>query len=86
MVVSEIGEMWSPHTAPDKIAATDTAIIGLASPKIARAIGIKIPNVPHEVPVANARPKDTKKKIAGNNIPITAFPLITLLTNPPMSK
>ncbi len=44
MVVSEIGDIWSPHTAPERIAATFIVISGLASPKIAITIGTNIPN------------------------------------------
>ena len=86
MVVSEIGDIWSPHTAPERIAATFIVIRGLASPKIAIAIGINIPNVPHDVPVANERPSETRKKIAGSKIPTVAFPPITELTKPPIFK
>ena len=38
MVVSEIGEMWSPQTAPDKQAATVmTSMVDGASPNTAIA-------------------------------------------------
>ena len=56
IVVSLIGEQWSPQTAPAIHALIETVRIGsLASGKAAIQIGIRIPNVPHEVPVANAR-------------------------------
>ena len=47
MVVSEIGEMWSPQTAPDRQAATVmTSMVDGASPNTAIAIGIRMLNVP----------------------------------------
>lgn len=54
-VVSEIGEAWSPKIAPDKTAAI-TGIIKFISIAAATepAIGSKIPNDPHDVPVAKA--------------------------------
>ena len=65
IVVSEIGEQWSPHTAPARQA--DIPIISklLSAGKIAATMGIKIPNVPHDVPVENARIQATTKIIAG---------------------
>ena len=73
IVVSEMGEMWSPHTAPARTAeitnascskpwSVEKSIVPLRTVKI---IGISIPNVPHEVPVANARPTEIRKNIAG---------------------
>ena len=48
IVVSEIGEQWSPYTAP----AMHAAIIGVDSSGcelvIASPSGIRIPNVPHD--------------------------------------
>ena len=47
MVVSEIGEMWSPQTAPDRQAATVIiSMVDGASPNTAIAIGIRMLNVP----------------------------------------
>ena len=85
MVVSEIGEMWSPHTAPDKIAATLKTSI-LLYPKIAIAIGIRIPKVPHEVPVEKASPRAIRKNRNGIREPINAFAFTSVLTNPPIFK
>ena len=65
--MSEIGEQWSPHTAPAIQAEIETIRIA-PSGKAAIQIGIKIPNVPHEVPVANARKHAITKIIAGRNI------------------
>ncbi len=66
MVVSEMGEQWSPHTAPAMQAEMDIIII-CGSPfwNTATTIGIRIPKVPQEVPVAKARKHPTTKIIAG---------------------
>ena len=50
---------------PAKIDAIAITSICEPSGKIEVAIGIKIPKVPHEVPVANARPVPTKNKQTG---------------------
>ena len=68
MVVSEMGEQWSPHTAPAKQADMLMTPSGLPTGKIAKTIGIKIPKVPHDVPVAKAIPQATKKMIAGKKL------------------
>ena len=67
IVVSEIGEIWSPQTAPDRQA--DIPIKNKGSPisNIDVIIGIKIPNVPQLVPVAKARKIATTKITAGRN-------------------
>ena len=65
MVVSEIGEQWSPYTAP----AMQAAMIGVASSGcdsvIASPSGIRIPNVPQLVPEANASTHAIRKSTAG---------------------
>ena len=67
IVVSLIGEMWSPQTAPAMQAEIEMILIGsLASGKAAMQIGIKMPNVPQEVPVAKARPQAMAKMMAGS--------------------
>ena len=68
MVVSEIGEIWSPHTAPAIQAEMEMMRSGAVSGKTAMQIGIRIPKVPHDVPVANARKAATTKMMAGNSI------------------
>ena len=67
IVVSEIGEQWSPQTAP-AIQAEIAMIIRvlLMSPlKISTTIGMSRPNVPQEVPVENAMNTAIAKMIAG---------------------
>ena len=64
IVVSEIGEQWSPHTAPAMQAATAMMVIEL--PGIAAStIGMRMPNVPQLVPVENARMMAITKMMAG---------------------
>src|SRR5579871_3345834 len=61
-VVAEIGDKWSPHTAPESIAPStgnksgnESALTGKASPlnvvSIGTAIGINSAMVPHDEPV-----------------------------------
>ena len=88
MVVSEIGEIWSPQTAPAKMDATEMVKIGVISipPNTETAIGIRMANVPQEVPVAKASPKATRKKIAGKSPVGILLDDTTLLTNAPAFK
>ena len=75
IVVSEIGEQWSPQTAPAMQADMEMIIIsGLDFSNTATTIGIRIPKVPQEVPVANASPHPTRKIMAGR---ITSIPPAT---------
>ena len=78
MVVSEIGEIWSPHIAPEKIAPKDgikiaifSGVVGMpncASPMIIGTdIGIRSIIVPHDVPVAIPHVADVIKSISGIN-------------------
>ena len=64
MVVSEIGEQWSPQTAPAMQAETAMMVmdpVGIA----ASTIGMRMPKVPQLVPVENARMIAMTKMIAG---------------------
>jgi hypothetical protein len=65
IVVSEIGEQWSPQTAPARHADIPMIPSVLPTGKIAVTIGIRIPNVPQLVPVENAMKHATTKIIAG---------------------
>ena len=66
IVVSEIGEQWSPHTAPAIQAEMEMTISSwLLLANTETTIGIRIPNVPQEVPVANDRKQPTRKINAG---------------------
>ena len=66
MVVSEMGEQWSPHTAPAIQAEMEIIIsCGSTSWKQDTTMGMRIPNVPHDVPEAKARPTATTKMMAG---------------------
>ena len=72
MVVSEMGEQWSPQTAPARHA--DIPMISNSEPagKIAVTMGIRIPNVPQDVPVAKASTQATRKITAGKKEPNAA--------------
>lgn len=61
MVVSEMGEQWSPQTAPAQQAEMPMINSGLSAGKIAVTIGMRMPKVPHEVPEAKERPQATAK-------------------------
>ena len=65
IVVSEIGEQWSPQTAPARQADIPIMPSSLPTGNIEITIGIRIPNVPQEVPVANAIRQATINIIAG---------------------
>jgi hypothetical protein len=71
IVVSEIGEQWSPQTAPamqadtQMIASVDFEGSGSESENAFNVIGIRIPNVPHDVPVAKDRMQAITKITAG---------------------
>ena len=64
-----MGEQWSPHTAPAIHAEMDITInSGLVLSNTWVTMGIRIPKVPHEVPVENARKQPTRKIMAGRSI------------------
>ena len=83
IVVSEIGEQWSPHTAPAIHAEMEMIISsGFVFWNTATTIGIRIPNVPQDVPVANARKQPTTNTIAGRKlINPDAFSITIVATN-----
>ena len=70
-MVSEIGEQWSPQTAPARQDAMEITIICPLG-NTPRTIGIRILKVPQEVPVANAKNAATRKIIIGRK-PCIAF-------------
>ena len=56
IVVSEIGEQWSPQTAPAMQAEIEMIMrSGLLFSNTATTIGIRIPKVPQDVPVAKCQ-------------------------------
>lgn len=76
IVVSEIGEMWSPHTAPAKTADTEiTIMFWSVEANMSITIGTRIANVPHDVPVEKPR------KIAIANM-ITGMKMLALALLP----
>jgi len=71
-VVSEMGELWSPKIAPEKITPTMTAtrVWPSAPPPVisqamGTAMGVMIPIVPQEVPVEKAMKPATTITSAG---------------------
>ena len=76
MVVSEIGEQWSPQTAPARHADMQTVPSALETGNIASTIGINIPNVPQLVPVANANKHAITNPI---NVPNNDIPNVYLI-------
>ena len=68
IVVSEMGEQWSPQTAPAMQAEMEIIIsCGSVFWNTATTIGIRIPKVPQLVPVAKARNAPIRKMMAGRS-------------------
>ena len=66
IVVSDIGEQWSPNTEPANVAARlITVSSGATLWHIVMIIGINIPKVPQDVPIENDSNAATIKIIAG---------------------
>ena len=96
MVVSEIGEQWSPHTAPARQAEMQMMTIDGISPVCETfassasntlvTIGISMPNVPHDVPVAKASPIATTNSITGRSTLSAVALCTTPETNAPASR
>ena len=82
-VVSEIGEIWSPQTAPARTADTEIIIISRFVPaaNMPVAIGTRIANVPQEVPVEKERNTATANSTTGIKILADAWSPTTLPTN-----
>ena len=66
MVVSEMGEQWSPQTAPARQAEMPMMSSLLSPGKTAVTMGIRMPKVPQLVPVAKASTQATRKMTAGS--------------------
>ena len=82
IVVSEMGEQWSPQTAPARHALIPMMSNSLPGSKIAATMGMRIPNVPQDVPVEKARTQATIKMIAGRKFARPAAALsISVATN-----
>ena len=63
-----MGEQWSPQTEPARQADIPIIPSVLPAGNMLSTIGIRIPNVPHEVPVAKEIPQATRKMIAGRKL------------------
>ena len=69
IVVSDIGEQWSPNTEPANVAERDIIVkSGATFVHTVAIIGINIPNVPHDVPIENDKNPATINIIGGINI------------------
>ena len=68
MVVSEIGDAWSPYTAPARVAPIVTRNSGSDGGKIPSTIGKISAIVPQEVPIANPIKPETTKITAGKKV------------------
>ena len=79
IVVSDIGDTWSPQTAPAMQAEMEMMRSGAAAGNTAMQIGMSMPNVPQEVPVAKASNAATMNIIAGSSI---CSPEVVLATTP----
>ena len=67
MVVSEIGEQWSPNTEPARTALSIGNIRAMSvAAAISPAIGNMIPKVPQDVPVEKAIKPDSRNRITGS--------------------
>lgn len=89
MVVSEIGEQWSPQTAPAKHAEITITVADPVIPafsNISSEIGINMPKVPQEVPVENASPSATRNMTAGSILVENPVSWIQFATNSPAPK
>ena len=66
MVVSEMGEQWSPKTEPARMAESVTIESpGAILSQMVIPMGIRMPKVPHEVPVAKDSTAEMINSIAG---------------------
>ena len=63
-----MGEQWSPQTAPARQADIPTTPRVLPTGNTLSTMGIRIPKVPQEVPVANAIRHATTKIMAGRKL------------------
>ena len=68
MVVSEMGEQWSPQTAPARQAEMPMICRSGAALKMGSTMGMRMPKVPQLVPVAKASRQATTKMIAGSSM------------------
>ena len=66
MVVSEMGEQWSPNTEPARVAANMMLRMEISTfSQMGTTMGIRMPNVPQAVPVEKERNAATTNTMAG---------------------
>ena len=84
IVVSEIGDIWSPHTAPARTAATARIIIVSSDlENIFTTIGTRIAKVPQLVPDENPMNTAIRKMITGTNLTTEGLRFSEFLTKSP---
>ena len=66
IVVSDIGEQWSPNTPPPMVAATTRNRFAPCNSTMGIAMEIMMAKVPHDVPVEKAIKEERIKITAGN--------------------
>ena len=77
MVVSEMGDVWSPNTEPASVAASVTVMsVGSSAWATGTTMGMRIPKVPQAVPVEKLRKAAMTKTMAGRN-PAEMPPAVT---------
>ena len=70
MVVSEMGEQWSPNTLPARVADRQISTrLGSTAWATGTTMGIRMPKVPQAVPVEKLRKPATTKMMAGSRPP-----------------
>jgi len=83
MVVSEIGEQWSPNTPPESRAPVTSGIETPMAEVMGTAMGNIIPQVPKDVPVEKAIKPVAMKMTAGRSCGCSN-PLVNLATHMPV--
>ena len=87
MVVSEIGEIWSPQTAPARTAATEMIImVGSSSANMLTTMGTKIAKVPQLVPEEKAIKNAMQKMTSGTKFIRLEFRLMAERTKVPIPR
>ena len=84
MVVSEMGEMWAPYTAPARAEPTATRNSGSLASNTPMMMGRMSAIVPQLVPMANPMNAATRKMTAGRRSRPTPRPFRKPDTNSPV--
>ena len=84
IVVSEIGDTWSPYTAPPSVAPMATRNSGSCAGNTPITMGRISAMVPHDVPMAKPMNAATTKMTTGSRASPTPMLFRKLLTNSPV--